>query len=90
MNSLLNTNFVKYGLPFFVLIIGGSFGLAEFSKVRYEHRKQVKLTPKEAKALGVEMKAPGEVTLEKEFEKLEKEDITNWVNKRGPRPWEQQ
>lgn len=29
-----------------------------------------------------------EVTLEKTYEEIQKLDIDNWENKRGPRPWE--
>jgi len=36
------------------------------------------------------MKKPEEVTLEKEFARLQADiDIDTWENKRGPRPWEQ-
>lgn len=34
------------------------------------------------------MKKPEEVTLEKEYEKVQKIDIEKWENIRGPRPWE--
>ena len=35
------------------------------------------------------MKKPGDVTLETEFAKIQKIDIDNWEQKRGPRPWEE-
>lgn len=31
-----------------------------------------------------------EVTLENAYEDIQKLDIDNWENKRGPRPWEDQ
>jgi len=40
--------------------------------------------------MGIKMKSPKEITIEREFERLEKMDIDNWENKRGPRPWEEQ
>lgn len=30
-----------------------------------------------------------EVTLESTYEEIQKIDIDNWENKRGPRPWEE-
>lgn len=35
------------------------------------------------------MKKPGEVTLESEYKKIQEMDIDNWVQVRGPRPWEE-
>lgn len=28
------SNFAKYGLPFLLIMVGGSFGLEQFSKIR--------------------------------------------------------
>lgn len=49
-NSLPNS--VKAGAPFIVFIIMGSFGLKEFTQLRYTFRKQKGLDPEELKALG--------------------------------------
>ncbi|KAF6208575.1 hypothetical protein GE061_017033 [Apolygus lucorum] len=70
-------------------MVGGSFGLKEFSLLRYQYSKRVVLTPEEAAKFGIEMKRPEEVTLESEYEKIKKLDIDNWENVRGPRPWEE-
>lgn len=35
------------------------------------------------------LKRPNEVTLEKAYDDIQKLDIDNWENKRGPRPWEE-
>lgn len=35
------------------------------------------------------MKAPGEVTIDSEYEKVKSIDIDQWEQKRGPRPWEE-
>lgn len=32
--AVLNRKSVKYAIPFFVVVIGGSFGLREFAKLR--------------------------------------------------------
>jgi len=82
------TRLFQFGLPFFVLVIGGSFGMQHFAKTRYEYRR-AQMLPREVEQAGLTMRKPGEVTLEKEFEKIQKMDIDNWENKRGPRPWEE-
>ena len=56
---------------------------------RYEFSK-VQTVRQEAKLQGVEMKPVGEVTLESEYEKMKKLDIDNWVQKRVPRPWDEE
>ena len=43
----------------------------------------------ETKKYGVKLKKRGEVTMEKEYEKMKTVDIDNWENIRGPRPWEE-
>nr|BAN21334.1 conserved hypothetical protein [Riptortus pedestris] len=81
--------FFKYGLPFFIFMIGGSFGLKEFTALRFQFSKKEVLRPEDLKHLGITMKKPGEVTLESEYEKIKEMDIDNWENIRGPRPWEE-
>lgn len=56
---------------------------------RYQFRNVSPITPEEAKKHGIEMKRPGEVTLESEYQKIQSMDIDNWVQVRGPRPWEE-
>ncbi|XP_066142049.1 cytochrome c oxidase assembly protein COX16 homolog, mitochondrial [Euwallacea fornicatus] len=89
MASFFNRKFVRFGLPFLTLMVGGSFGLKEFTQLRYQFRTVSPVTPEYAKKFGIEMKKPGEVTLEKEYEKIKKLDIDNWEQVRGPRPWEE-
>lgn len=43
----------------------------------------------ELKKYGIDMKKPGEVNIETEFEKIKNIDIDNWEQIRGPRPWEE-
>ncbi|XP_010141528.1 PREDICTED: cytochrome c oxidase assembly protein COX16 homolog, mitochondrial-like [Buceros rhinoceros silvestris] len=65
-------------------LVGGSFGLREFAQIRYDvHKLHGKVDP----ALKEKLKQ-NTVTLESEYEKLEKLDLDNWDNIRGPRPWE--
>ncbi|XP_055677011.1 cytochrome c oxidase assembly protein COX16 homolog, mitochondrial [Lutzomyia longipalpis] len=81
--------YFKYGVPFLILVTGGSFGLREFTTLRYEFSRNKEVSPEEMKKLGISMKKTGEVTLESEYEKVKTLDIDNWDNKRGPRPWEE-
>ncbi|EFA05396.1 cytochrome c oxidase assembly protein COX16 homolog, mitochondrial [Tribolium castaneum] len=90
INEFLNKRSVKYGLPFLLVVLGGSFGLREFAQLRYQFSRVSSVKPEEMKKLGIEMKKPGEVTLESEYEKIKKIDIDNWEQVRGPRPWEEQ
>ncbi|CAO1392417.1 unnamed protein product [Diamesa hyperborea] len=80
---------IKYGVPFLLLILGGSFGLKEFTQLRYTFSKKLTLKPDEVEKAGVKMKQTGEVTLETEYEKIKEIDIEHWENVRGPRPWEE-
>ncbi|XP_037814427.1 cytochrome c oxidase assembly protein COX16 homolog, mitochondrial [Lucilia sericata] len=83
-----NKNF-KYGIPFLILMVGGSFGLQEFSRIRYQFSKQQTVTPDEMEELGIPMKKPEEVTIDKIYEKVKTLNLDDWENKRGPRPWEE-
>jgi cytochrome c oxidase assembly protein subunit 16 len=89
LDAIAKRKFFKYGVPFLALLLGGSFGLQQFSQLRYTYSKKQLITPAEAEKMGVKMKKPEEVTLESEFEKIKDLDIENWDNIRGPRPWEE-
>ncbi|XP_015586875.1 cytochrome c oxidase assembly protein COX16 homolog, mitochondrial isoform X2 [Cephus cinctus] len=80
---------VKLGVPFMVLILGGSFGLREFTELKYKYSNVEGYSVRdEASKHGINIKKREEVTLESEFEKVQNVDIENWENVRGPRPWE--
>ncbi|XP_062711876.1 cytochrome c oxidase assembly protein COX16 homolog, mitochondrial [Aedes albopictus] len=81
--------FFRFGVPFLLLMVGGSFGLKQFAQLRYTFSKKGALTVEEAEKHGLLMKKPEEVTLEGEYEKVKGLDIDNWENIRGPRPWEE-
>ncbi|KPJ13510.1 hypothetical protein RR48_02135 [Papilio machaon] len=59
----------------------GTFLWYQFSQVKGVSRE-------EAEKMGLHKTK--EVTLEKAYEEIQKIDIDNWENKRGPRPWEMQ
>lgn len=90
LQRFTNRKFFRYGAPFLLLMVGGSFGLKHFAQLRYTFSKKGTLTPEEASKFGLEMKKPEEVTLETEFEKIRTIDIDNWEPVRGPRPWEEE
>lgn len=50
---------------------------------------QKKVTPEDLAEWGITMKPSREITLESEYDKMKKMDIDNWVQVRGPRPWEE-
>ncbi|XP_027498239.1 cytochrome c oxidase assembly protein COX16 homolog, mitochondrial [Chiroxiphia lanceolata] len=75
---------MTFGVPLLLYLIGGSFGLREFAQIRYDvHKLHGKVDP----ALKEKLKQ-NTVTLESEYEKLEKSDLNNWENIRGPSLWE--
>ncbi|XP_029454623.1 cytochrome c oxidase assembly protein COX16 homolog, mitochondrial isoform X1 [Rhinatrema bivittatum] len=75
---------LQYGVPMLLLIIGGSFGLREFTQIRYDaHKRHGKIDP----ALEEKIKK-NKVSLESEYEKLKDAKLDDWKNIRGPRPWE--
>ncbi|XP_058149178.1 synaptojanin-2-binding protein [Dasypus novemcinctus] len=65
-----------------LLIVGGSFGLREFSQIRYDAVK-IKIDPELEKKLKM-----NKVSLESEYEKIKDSTFEDWKNIRGPRPWE--
>ncbi|CAI6350917.1 unnamed protein product [Macrosiphum euphorbiae] len=86
-DSFLKNKFFRFGLPFMLLVVGGSFGLREFSQIRYDHRKVKFISPEELRKQGIEMKPRGSVTIETEYKKLiEQVNLDNYENKRIPRP----
>lgn len=78
----------SYGIPFILLVVGGSFGLKEFTQLRYTYRKGKEYF-EAINTNGLKLKDPSEVGIEKEYEKLQQVDLDNWENKRIPRPWDE-
>ncbi|XP_049626482.1 cytochrome c oxidase assembly protein COX16 homolog, mitochondrial [Suncus etruscus] len=74
---------LRYGVPMLLLIVGGSFGLREFSQIRYDAVK-IKLDPELEKKLKM-----SNISLESEYEKIKDSTFEDWKNIRGPRPWEE-
>ncbi|KAM0733417.1 Cytochrome c oxidase assembly protein COX16-like protein, mitochondrial [Formica fusca] len=80
----------QYGIPFMIFILGGSFGLREFTELRYRYKSTNDYSIRdELEKKGIETRPLEEITLEKEYEKLEKVDLDNWKNIRIPRQWEE-
>ncbi|KAM9477947.1 cytochrome c oxidase assembly protein COX16 homolog, mitochondrial isoform 2-T4 [Clarias gariepinus] len=86
VRNLRRSRTVRYGVPMLMLVVGGSFGLREFTQIRYDAQKiKRKMDP----ALEARVKShPHTNILQEEYEKLQQVDLDNWMNIRGPRPWE--
>ncbi|XP_001519468.2 cytochrome c oxidase assembly protein COX16 homolog, mitochondrial [Ornithorhynchus anatinus] len=82
LRALRRNKTLRYGLPMMVLIVGGSFGLREFSQIRYDAVK-CKIDPELEEKL-----KRNKVSLESEYEKIKDSSFDDWKNIRGPRPWE--
>ncbi|KAG7510377.1 cytochrome c oxidase assembly protein COX16-like, mitochondrial [Solea senegalensis] len=86
LNLLQKNRTFRYGVPMLLLIVGGSFGLREFTQIRYDSQKiRRKLDPSLEAKVDVERQ---KVILEEEYEKIKVVNLDEWKNIRGPRPWE--
>nr|XP_020478629.1 cytochrome c oxidase assembly protein COX16 homolog, mitochondrial [Monopterus albus] len=86
LKTLQRNKTLKYGVPMLLLIVGGSFGLREFTQLRYDDQKIRKgLDPSLAAKVNVEKQS---VMLEEEYKKIKEMNLDKWKNIRGPRPWE--
>ncbi|TEA34938.1 hypothetical protein DBR06_SOUSAS24610008 [Sousa chinensis] len=65
-----------------MLIVGGSFGLHEFSQICYDAVK-IKIDPELEKKLKM-----NNVSLGLEYEEIKDFTFDEWKNIQGPRPWE--
>ncbi|XP_062973666.1 cytochrome c oxidase assembly protein COX16 homolog, mitochondrial [Elgaria multicarinata webbii] len=84
IRALRKSKTLRYGIPMMLLVVGGSFGLREFTQIRYDaHQLHSKVDP----ALEERIKN-SKVTLESEYEKVKNANFEDWKNIRGPRPWE--
>ncbi|XP_072284906.1 cytochrome c oxidase assembly protein COX16 homolog, mitochondrial [Pyxicephalus adspersus] len=81
-----NNTTLRYGVPMILLVVGGSFGLREFSQIRYDaHKHTSTVDPAIADIIKNKEK---QLTLESEYEKIKDNRFEVWNNIRGPRPWE--
>ncbi|KAM9341385.1 cytochrome c oxidase assembly protein COX16 homolog, mitochondrial [Symphorus nematophorus] len=86
LKALQKNKTVKYGVPMLLLVVGGSFGLREFTQIRYDAQKiKRRLDPSLEAKVDVQRQT---VMLEEEYEKLKEVNLEEWKNIRGPRPWE--
>ncbi|XP_074643720.1 cytochrome c oxidase assembly protein COX16 homolog, mitochondrial-like [Tubulanus polymorphus] len=83
----MSKHFRKFGAPFLVLVLGGSFGLRYFTSLRYEFSRKKAITEEEAEEFGLQMRKE-KVTLDSEYKRLQEMELDTWDNIRGPRPWE--
>ncbi|XP_061599013.1 cytochrome c oxidase assembly protein COX16 homolog, mitochondrial [Cololabis saira] len=86
LRSLQKNKTVRYGVPMLLLVVGGSFGLREFTQIRYDAQKiRKRLDPALEARVDTERQS---VILEEEYEKMKQSNLDEWRNIRGPRPWE--
>ncbi|XP_051813424.1 cytochrome c oxidase assembly protein COX16 homolog, mitochondrial [Acanthochromis polyacanthus] len=86
LRTLQKNKTVKYGIPMLLLVVGGSFGLREFTQIRYDAQKlKRKMDPALEAKVNMQRQS---VILEEEYEKLKELNLDEWKNIRGPRPWE--
>uniref|UniRef100_A0A8C5F3K7 Cytochrome c oxidase assembly protein COX16 homolog, mitochondrial n=2 Tax=Gadus morhua TaxID=8049 RepID=A0A8C5F3K7_GADMO len=84
--ALQKNKTVRYGVPMMLLIVGGSFGLREFTQIRYDVQKiKRKMDPSLEAHVNTKRQAG---LLQEEYQKLQEVKLDEWRNIRGPRPWE--
>uniref|UniRef100_A0AC11B170 Cytochrome c oxidase assembly factor COX16 n=1 Tax=Ovis aries TaxID=9940 RepID=A0AC11B170_SHEEP len=77
--ALRKNKTLRYGVPMLLLIVGGSFGLREFSQIRYDAVK-IKIDPELEKKLKM-----NKVSLESEYETGNKQTVLDrWMTHKGP------
>lgn len=87
MNHFLKNKFLRFGAPFILLVVGGSFGLKEFSQIRYDYQRVKLISTEELEKQGINKKPHGSVTIETEYNKFIKEvNLDDYENKRIARP----
>lgn len=85
LKALQKNKTIRYGVPMLLLITGGSFGLREFTQIRYDVQKiKRKMDP----ALQARVNPEQALVLQDEYQKLQEVKLDEWKNIRGPRPWE--
>ncbi|KAK6183017.1 hypothetical protein SNE40_010572 [Patella caerulea] len=89
-NQFSKNRFLKHGLPFILLVVGGSFALENLTRLRYEFRQRKEVDFETAeKELGIKIKKKETpVSIESLHEEMKQKDLDSWQNIRGPRPWE--
>ena len=80
LRKIADNKHFKYGAPFLIAVVGGSFMLQYYSQLRYDIFQERHIMTK---------LKPTQTSLEEEYEEYKKSvDLDNWQNIRGPRPWE--
>ena len=88
LSGLGRSRFFRFGLPLIAFVVVGSVGLSEFTSIRVRKRDEKNRSLTADEALQFQKKV-GRVDVDQEFSRIQETvDISNWENKRGPRPWE--
>ncbi|VDM71195.1 unnamed protein product [Strongylus vulgaris] len=87
-----NLKFIRVGLPFFTIVLGGAYGLHYFQQVRFDFRK-LKQQDANLEHLRSDLEKSGlrlrkNVTLDTVYKEVANLDTENWENIRGPREFE--
>lgn len=88
LSKISDNKHFKYGVPFVLMVVGGSFALKYYSQLRYDIQNERHIMTK-TKELQNIINPKKSVSIEEEYEEYKKNvDLDNWKNIRGPRPWE--
>ncbi|KDQ61283.1 hypothetical protein JAAARDRAFT_173903 [Jaapia argillacea MUCL 33604] len=85
LHKRLRKNPALFGVPFLLIIVGASFALEPFARVRYDLQDQKISQVSQEEALGLQ-KNRKKFDIREEYFKLSQESTDNWEQKRVPRP----
>ncbi|KAI9320234.1 cytochrome c oxidase assembly protein COX16, partial [Dichotomocladium elegans] len=74
-----------FGLPFIAIIVGGSFGLAQITQTRYDHRDLRHRKVAKEEELGMD-KNRRKLSLQEEYWRLQAKTEEDWDQVRIQRP----
>ncbi|XP_055329081.1 cytochrome c oxidase assembly protein COX16 homolog, mitochondrial-like [Paramacrobiotus metropolitanus] len=86
---IFRSRLFRYGLPFMVTVVGGSFWLRDFAQLRYTFRKVKRVSAEEFAELVGKQKDLRRVDPEELLREVQAEADANYEMVRGPRPWEE-
>lgn len=84
LTAMKKNSFVYFGIPFFAIMLAGTYFLTQFASLRYEQHDQKTSEINQKAQLDLSGKRR-KVDINEEFYRLQQLDTTNWEQKRVKR-----
>lgn len=84
LSRMRKNSFIYFGIPFFAMMLAGTYFMTQFASVRYEQfdRRQTEVTQEQALQINGKKR---KVDMREEFYRLQHMDLDNWEQKRVQR-----